>query len=473
MSRLLGEYKQRVMAVYSLSLFIQIIDGTVVNIAVPTLADEFGVESADVDWAIIGFFVAIAVALPVAGFLGDKFGTKRVFLIALAGFILASGLCGGAQSLNQLISFRMIQGLFAGLITPIGSAILFRAFPLEERAKASAAVLAVAVVAPAIGPAMSGLIIETLNWRWIFYINIPVGGLAFGAAVTWLREEVVGTTGQIDWAGLVLSGGGLGLTLFGISEGPNRGWGSGLILTSLIIGSSALVLLVVVETRVEDPALLLRLLRDRLFRSINLVGAPMYMGFFSLIFLLPVFLQKVGGHAPFITGLTVSGQAFGVIASSQFVGRRLYPLLGPRALLTYGSIGAMTVGLWFATMDETTSLMTVAVAMFFRGLAMGVIFVPLQTAAYATTPLSDMGRATSLFNVGRQAAVAAGVAVVATILSSMVSSLESPESGGAPTADRVAAFRVAFLVSALAYGVAAVAARFIHDDDARATMHSA
>ena len=258
--------------------------------------------------------------------------------------------------------------------------------------------------------------------------------------------------------------------LVGVSEGPSQGWGSAQIIGALVVGSVALALLVLIETRIDDPALLLRLYRDRLFRATNLTSAPVFMGFFSLIFLLPVFLQKVGDHSPFITGITVSFQAVGVIISSQLTGRWAYKSIGPRGLLTFGSLAAMIVSLWFATIDETTSLAAIAGVTFLRGLAMGFVFIPIQTATYATIPLPDMGRATSLFNMQRQAAVGAGVAVVATVLSSMVNSLDSPADGGAATVDRVAAFRMAFLVSALCFGVGAIASRLIHNEDAAATM---
>ncbi len=473
MTGLFSEYKYRVMAVYIAGLFIQIIDATVVNIAVPALADEFRVDSIDIDWVIIGFYLAVVVSIPVAGYLGDRFGTRRIFLIALSGFVGASVLCGAAQTLNQLIVFRMIQGLFAGLITPIGAAMLFRAFPLHERARASAAVIGVAVVAPAIGPTLGGVLVETLSWRWIFYVNIPIGALGLALGFRWLREEIVGAAGRIDWAGLLLAGGGLGLVLYALSEGPNRGWGSGLVIATVVSGAAALVVLVVVETRIEDPALALRLFRNRLFRAANLTSVPVYMGFFSQIFLLPIFLQKVGGHSAIPTGLTVSAQAIGIVITSQVAGRRLYSTVGPRRLLIYGSLAAMIVGLWFVGIDETTALWTVALATFIRGLTMGIIFIPIQTATYATIALPDMGRATSLFNTQRQASVATGVAIAASILSAMVSSLDSPAEGGALTADRVAAFQVAFLASALVFGVAALLARGVRDEDALDTMHTA
>lgn len=464
-------YRSRVAVVYILSLFIQIMDTTIVNIAIPTLADEFGVDATDVEWAVIGFALALAAVIPVAGWLGDRFGTRRVFLVAIAGFVVASMLCGAARTLDQLIAARVFQGLFAGLITPIGSAMLFRAYPLEERARASAAVVGVAVIAPAIGPVLGGVIIETLSWRWIFFVNIPVGGAALALGISWLREEIVGVTGGVDWTGLVLSSAGLGLLLVGVSEGPSQGWDSPWVVGALGVGTLSLIALVVVETRIDHPVLALRLFGDRLFRSINLTSFPAYMGFFSLIFLLPIFLQQVGEHSALVTGLTLLGQPIGIIISSQIAGKWLYGRFGPRPMLLVGLAASLVVGLWFVTVDETTHLVAITAVMFLRGLAMGIVFIPIQTATYATISLPDMGRATSLFNTQRQAAVGAGVAVVATVLSALVASVDPPTEGGAPTADRVAAFHAAFGVSAALFALAAAAAWFIVNEDARPTMH--
>lgn len=470
MASFLSQYKNRVMVVYVVGLFIQVVDGTIVNIALPTIADDFGVETTDIDWTVIGYYVAVVMVIPIAGFVGDRFGTRRVFLTALAGFTVASALCGTAQSVDQLIAFRMLQGLFAGLITPVGSAMLMRAFPLEERARASAAVITVTVLAPAVGPTLGGLIVETLSWRWIFYVNIPVGTIGLVLAYRWLDAEPPTTTGGVDWLGAGLVASGLGTLLFGISEGPARGWGDPLIIGGLVLGVMLITSLIVVETRIEDPVLALRLLRDRLFRSCNVVAVPTYMAFFSYIFLLPIFLQEVGEHSALRTGLTVSAQAMGIVATSQFAARILYPTFGPRLMLIAGSLAAGAISMWFVTIDETTGLLAVAGMTFLRGIAMGIVFIPIQTATYATIPLPDMGRATSLFNTQRQASVAAGTAVVATILTAMVDSLDSPAEGGAPTAERVEAFRVAFGVSASLFLLAAVLAIRVDTEAARGTM---
>ena len=171
-------YKVAVTIVYVLGLFVQILDATIVNVALPTLADEFGVPVTDVEWIVVGYLLALATAIPAAGWLSDRFGSKRVFLGSLTVFTVASGLCGIAPSLDTLVAARLLQGLGAGLITPVGIAILFRAYPLAERATAAAAVVGVAVIAPATGPALGGIIVDSVSWRWIFYVNLPIGILA-------------------------------------------------------------------------------------------------------------------------------------------------------------------------------------------------------------------------------------------------------------------------------------------------------
>jgi EmrB/QacA subfamily drug resistance transporter len=462
----LREYKYQVQIVYILGLFMQIMDATIVNIAIPTLADEFDVDSGGIEWVVIGFILALAIAIPIAGWLGDRYGTKRIFLGSLAGFVVASACCGAAQTLDQLILFRIFQGAFAGVISPVGSAMLFRAFPLAERAKAATAVVGVAVIAPALGPVLGGILIQGLSWRWIFYVNVPLGILALFLGLIWLKEEVVGTKGRIDWAGILLTGSGLALFFLGITLGRSAGWGSGVVLGAMIGSLIILVILVFVETHSDDPLLALRLYANRLFRACNLTGAPAYAGFFSLVFLLPVFLQEIGGYSPLTTGLALLPQPLGVIVSSQIVGRVLYPRVGPRPLLVVGTIGSFVTSFMFVFVDASTSLVLVSTTLFFRGMAMGAVFLSLQTATYATISLPDMGRATSLFNTQRQTSAALGVAVVAAVLTGMSTTVAASSDSDFSQS----AFSAAFLIGSLFFILATAAALLIRTDDARATM---
>lgn len=217
------EYKYGVLAVYIAALFVQILDATVVNVALPVLSDEFGVSVTDVDAVAIAFTVALAVSIPPAGWLSDRYGSKRVFLAALATFTVASTLCGAAATLDQLVVFRVFQGIGAGLITPVGSAMLFRSFPIEERAVAANAVLSVAVIAPATGPVLGGLIVDNLSWRWIFFINVPIELLALVLGWLWLRDDESAPAGRFDVPGFVLSSLGLAGVVFAVSIAPDTG----------------------------------------------------------------------------------------------------------------------------------------------------------------------------------------------------------------------------------------------------------
>ena len=460
-------YQTAVTVVYILGLFIQILDATIVNVALPTLADEFGVLVTEVEWVVVGYLLALASAIPAAGWMSDRFGSKRVFLGALLVFTAASGLCGAASSLDALIAFRILQGLGAGLITPVGAAILFRAYPLAERARAAAAVVGVAVIAPAVGPALGGIIVDTISWRWIFFVNLPVGAVAVALGARWLREEVLNDAGRFDGPGLVLASGGLALLLYGLSLGPDRGWAAP--STALALGASllAFVLLVRRELRIGHPLLHLRLFQERLFRTTNLAGLSIYAGFLGQIFLFTLYLQDLRGVSATGAGFTQAPQAVGVFVLSNVAGKRLYVAVGPRRLMLAGAVGTGLITLSFALTDTTTPLGLLAAMNFARGLTIGLVFVTIQTAVYARISNADTAHATTLFSVQRQSANALGVAIVATVLAALApaSGLQGPVSAAAG----LGAYRWAFVASALLFVPGALASWRIRDEDAAET----
>lgn len=455
--------KRAVMWVYILSLFMQIVDGTIVNVAVPTLAEEFDVSEGKLGWAIIGYLISLAVFIPASGRLGDSFGTKRVFMLSLLLFTGSSTLCGLSTTFGQLVGFRVIQGIGAGLMAPIGAAMLYRAFPQSERAKAATAVIGVAVVAPAMGPVLGGVILETLNWRWIFFVNIPIGLLALTMTAKVITEYRGDREGTFDVVGFVLAGAGLALTLFAVSEGPHQGWTSAPILLGLAAGIACITAFVSWEQRTRFPLLELSLLKDKHFRTSILVGFPTYMGFMALIFILPLYLQSLRGFTALDSGLATFPQALGVMTSSQLVGRLVYSRVGPRRLMIGGAVAALLIGLVFATLDMQSSLWTVRGLNYVRGLAMGTIFVSMQASVYATTSNADTGQATALFTVVRQSAPAFGVALAGTALSSLASSANGLDPG-------LDAYRWAMVAAALMFVPAIAAAWQLDDSDAAETM---
>ncbi len=217
-------------------MFINIIDATVVNVALPTIARTFGVPVDQTATINIGFLVAVAVAIPAAGWLGDRLGAREVFVLALALFTLASAACGLAQSVTELVIFRVAQGAAGGLMTPVGMAMLYRTFPPSERVRLGRITTIPIAFAPAIGPVLGGFLTENVGWRWIFGINVPIGIAAVTFTLLAVRPLPRTTTNRLDVAGFLLAGAGFALLMYALAEGPSHGWTSPEILLPGLIG---------------------------------------------------------------------------------------------------------------------------------------------------------------------------------------------------------------------------------------------
>jgi EmrB/QacA subfamily drug resistance transporter len=406
------------------------------------------------------------VWIPASGWLGDRFGTKRIMLFALFMFVGASALCGAAQTINQLIAFRVLQGVGGGMLTPVGLAMLFRAFPPSERARAATITMIPTMAAPALGPIIGGLLVTNASWRWIFYLNLPIGVGALIFGVIYLREHTEPTAGRFDLPGFVLSGAGLALVVYALSEGPTDGWTSPTVVLTGTIGALAFVGMTVVELRVPHPMLQLRLFVDRMFRNANITSVFAMASFVGLIFVMPLYLQNLRGLTALESGLTTFPQAIGILLMSQVSGR-LYPRIGPRRMIAAGMITGSIAVASFALLDLDTSLWWIRGGMFVRGLCMGFAFVPMQAATYATIKPADNGRASSLFSTQRQMAVSIGVAILATVIASYTTLVGPPPD----PARAVTGYRVAFLVAAgLAFVSGLLAAILIRDEDAAPSL---
>jgi EmrB/QacA subfamily drug resistance transporter len=451
-------------AVFVAGMFMNIMDVTIVNVALPALADDFDVGTSSIDWVVVGYLLSLAAFIPASGWIGDRFGTKRTFLVALAVFTSASALCGMATSLPQLIAFRVLQGAGGGMLTPVGTAMLFRAFPPEQRARAARILMIPTVTAPALGPIVGGLLVDKLSWHWIFIVNVPIGIAVFAFGAVFLHEHREPRAGGFDLPGFVLSGGGLALVLYALGQGPIKGWGSAGVVFAGASGVVAFAALVLVELRTRYPMLHLRLLGNRLFRATNVAALFGYGSFIGFLFLMPLFLQEARGLSALDSGLTTFPEAIGVLVSSQIVGR-IYGTIGPRRLMA-GGLTAVACTLAVGSLLELdTNLWLVRLLMFVTGAGMAFVFVPLQAATFATITPADTGQASAIFSTQRQVAAALGVAILATVLS-----VRLPGGDLAAGTDQVSAFHGAFLVGGALALIGALASLVIRDSDAAPTM---
>lgn len=457
--------KQRtvVSIVYVAAMFINIMDVTIVNVALPTLSDDFGVPVSSIEWVVTGYLLSLAVWIPASGWLGDRFGTKRVFMFALAVFTSSSALCAAAQSVHQLVAFRVLQGVGGGMLTPVGLAMLYRAYPPERRAAASKVLIIPTALAPASGPVIGGLLIHQLSWRWIFLVNVPIGVAVFVFGAVRLADHREGSAKGFDIAGFLLAGTGLTGVIYALSQGPTRGWSSSNALVAAAVGLVALVALVRVELRSERPMLQVRLFGDRLFRATNLVSVFATAAFLGTLFAVPVMLQTARGADALESGLTTFPEALGVLSVSQLAAR-LYPVVGPRRLCTFG-LSAMAVMLvLISRVDADSSLWVVRIAMYCLGGSYSFMLISLQASSFAGISAADTGRASALYNMQRQFSAALGVAVLASALAAFL------PSGTPSTGDLFDAFHSVFLVAAGIAVTGALVAQLIPDEEAAATM---
>jgi len=464
------EYRWRVAIVFLFGIFMALLDQTIVNVALPTFAREFKAPPTTIEWLVTGYLLSLAVFIPISGWVGDRFGTKRTFMFALAMFTLGSALCVFSWSIHALIAFRVFQGVGGGMLTPVGMAMLFRAFPPSERAQAGAVLAIPMVVAPASGPVLGGYLVEYQSWHWIFAINIPIGIASLLVAGLLLREERQENPGRLDMPGFVLASAGLATLMYALAEAGTRGLDDARVLSVASVGVAILSVFAIVELRIAQPMVDLRLFRDKLFRAANTVSYVSFGGFAGALFLLPLLLQAEMGLSPLQSGLTTFPQAIGVAMMAQPAGR-LYRYIGPRRMMVGGLTGATLATLAFLLVDLDTSQWWIRLIMLFRGWSFAFTMIPLQVAVFATIRSEDTGRASAIFNAGQQVAASFGVAVLATALSNRFLHYGATLGNPATRSGALLAFHDAFVpaIALAALGVV-LAALLIDDKEAAGTM---
>jgi EmrB/QacA subfamily drug resistance transporter len=464
LSARLANQRVAVSIVFVAVMFMNIMDITIVNVALPRIGRDLSVAPTAVSAVSIGYLVSLAVVIPASGWLGDRFGAKRVLLTATVIFTIASALCGAAQTFDQLVIFRVLQGVGGGMLTPVGMAMLFRAFPPEERVRASSILTTPTALAPAIGPVLGGILVTSLSWRWVFYVNLPIGAFALIFGLVYLREEeTVHDLKPFDRTGFLLSGLGFAALMFGVSEGPERGWRSPIVLTTVIAGVLLIAVMIRQQLAARSPLLNLRLYADRLFRSANTVIFLSSAAFLGVLYVVALFFQDGLGLSALQSGLLTFPEAIGVMIGAQLASRVWYPRLGPRRVMVAGLLGVATAIALMSLINGRADLWPMRGLMLMLGFCMAHVFVPSQAAAFARIAPVDTGRASTLFNAIRQLGSAAGVAVLSTALSAAGLSRDRSN------VRDLHPYHVTFLVAAALAIAGAMFALTIHDEDAAAT----
>ncbi|MBK9925876.1 MAG: DHA2 family efflux MFS transporter permease subunit [Anaerolineales bacterium] len=414
------EPKWRVLISVMFGIFMIILDSTIVNVAFPTLRREFGVSLADAQWVLSIYVLALGVTTPVSGFLADRFGIKRMYLLGLSIFVVGSFLCGLAPSLGWLILARALQGFGGGMAQPLGPAQLYRAFPPKEQGTALGYFGIALVFAPALGPILGGWLVDANLWRLIFFINIPIGIVGVFLGSRFLLDYQVESKPSFDPLGLITAVIGFGSVLYAASIAEINGWTGSNTLLFFGIGIVALIAHVIVELYfAKEPMTNLRLFANRTFLNSALVGYVATVALFGAEFLMPIYLQAFRGRTALQTGFILLGVALTSGIATPLAGR-LYDKIGPRMNLIVG-FAILCFNTWQLSMIQgDTPITYIFFLLAVRGLAVGLTLQTSFVAALSSVPLNQLPRGSSLMNSTRFVVQAVSVAALATVFSSAV-----------------------------------------------------
>ncbi|UQZ86447.1 putative transport protein HsrA [Paenibacillus konkukensis] len=429
-----------------LGMFMVILDTTAVNVAIPGLLDYFDTEVSTMQWAITGYTLALSAVIPLAGWMTDRFGAKRIFLITIGLFTLGSALCSLAASPEQLVLFRIIQGLGGGMIAPIGFAMVFRLAPEGSRGALMGMLGVPMLLAPAIGPILSGWLMEYATWHWIFLINIPIGIIAIFVGIRYLQNFERKAVPALDYLGMILGPTAFVMLAYGVSEGGHS-WTSTQTITGLSIGGIALLLFIIVELRQKEPLLELRVFRSSDFSRGILIAWMLQIALFGAMVLIPLYFQTVSGYGPLKTGLVMLPQAL-ASAFMMPIGGRLFDKIGARPLAVSG-LGLITTALvMLSQITQDTSLTYIIFSLVMVGAGSGLSMMALNTHVLQSAPLRLVNRVTPLTTAAQQVMVSFAVAGLTGYLTSQLAD-HMKESGGIdPIGSAVAAYGDTFLVAA-------------------------
>ncbi|MFC5471786.1 DHA2 family efflux MFS transporter permease subunit [Cohnella suwonensis] len=396
-------------------IFMVILDTTAVNVALPVLGEDFHESLSVVQWTITGYALAQAAVIPLAGWMSDRYGAKRIFVSSLVLFVLGSILCAFATTAEQLIAFRVFQGLGGGMVVPIAFAMTYRLSPPEKAGSILGMMGIPILLAPALGPIVSGYLVDYVNWQWIFLINVPIGILGFILCVVKLPRFPVKASASLDFWGILLGPLAFAGLSYGISEG-GESWTSTETIVGLSGGAVALVLFVIVElTRKKEPLLELRVFKSSLFSRGIVAQWVLQFVMFGVIFMIPYFMQRLMGMSAFHAGIWTLPQALAAAAFMP-VGGRLYDRIGARPLVITG-LTLVTVGAFLISrIDPGDSAWSFLFPRALLGMGMGLSFLPLNTYLIQSAPSDLVSRVTSLTSAAQQVVTSFAVAGLTTII---------------------------------------------------------
>lgn len=413
----------RAAAVVVLGTFMSILDTTIVNVAINDLAREFNATLPTIQWVSTGYMLALATVIPLTGYFADRFGTKRLYMVSIALFLAGSLLSGAAWSAESLIAFRVLQGFGGGMIMPAGMTILTQSAGPQRMGRVMGLVGVPMLLGPILGPILGGLFVDqftvfgfTFDWRWIFYVNLPVGIVALILAKRFLPTDAPQPSQRLDWLGVLLLSPGLALFVFGLAEtASSGGFGSTKTVVPAVAGLSLVAIFIAHALRREDALIDVRLFRRMPVGPSAMTTFLFGTAFFGTMFLVPLYLQLVQGKSAFDAGLLIAPQGLGAMLTMPIAGR-LTDKTGPGRIVLVGLVFVTSAMFGLSQVTNETSLTVFCALLFVNGLGMGATMMPAMSAAMRSLRHDEVARATSGLNVVQRVGGSIGTAVLAVVL---------------------------------------------------------
>ncbi len=405
-----------VASVVVLGAVMSILDTTVVNVAINTLAATFHTTLPTIQWVATGYTLALATVIPLTGWIADRYGTKRLYMGSIAMFVLGSCLSGLAWSSGSIIFFRVLQGLGGGMIMPAGMTILTRAAGPQRLGRVMAIMGVPMLLGPILGPVLGGWLVADVSWRWIFFINLPIGICALVLARRVLPRDVPGHQQRLDLLGFLLVSPGLALMIYGLAETSSAGgFDHPKVLVPLLVGIALLALFVWHALRTSDPLIDLRLFKNRVFSASSLTLILMCISVFGAFLLLPLYFQTVRGESPLMSGVLLIPQGVGSMIAMPIAGQ-LSDRTGSGRIVPFGLLAVLASTIWLTQIGANTSYLAISVDLFVFGLGMGFTMMPIFTGAMQSISGAAAARASTALNIIQQTGASIGTAVLSVLL---------------------------------------------------------
>lgn len=399
-----------------LGTLLQVLDTTIVNVSLPNMQGSLSADQDQISWVLTSYIIGAAIMTPPTGWLAGRFGRRRVYLVSMIGFLCASFLCGTATSLVEIVVLRVIQGLFGAAMVPISQAILLDTYPREKHGMAMAIFGIGLMLGPIIGPVLGAYLTEDYSWRWVFFINIPVGVLAILLTLTYVKKTAINLARKFDGWGFLFLSVAIGALQLMLDRGEQKDWFTSpeiLIEFGLVITGTWLFF--THSYKKANPYIDLTLFRDRNYIFGNLIGFIVFVTLFSTLSLLPQLMQNVLGYPVILTGLLLAPRGIGTMISMMIVGR-LSTKIDPRLNMAAGII-IMALGTYFMSSFSTQiGIWPLVWTGFVQGIGMGQVFVPLTTIMFSTLPPRQRTEGTGVYNLIRNIGGSLGISVAFTLL---------------------------------------------------------